>query len=67
MLGGGLIAMDCLVCGSTTVTERPDVTARGYRRFRCNRDGNLIDTVLSATRDMFFRSARSVPATTMIE
>src|ERR1700676_4037153 len=27
--------MDCVCCGSAAVTERPDVTARGYRRFRC--------------------------------
>jgi putative transposase len=27
--------MDCVYCGSASVTERPEVTARGYRRFRC--------------------------------
>ncbi len=27
--------MDCVGCGSGAVTERPDLTARGYRRFRC--------------------------------
>ena len=27
--------MDCVCCGSSAVTERPEVTARGYRRFRC--------------------------------
>jgi putative transposase len=27
--------MDCVACGSTAVTERPERTARGYRRFRC--------------------------------
>src|SRR5215218_7411337 len=27
--------MDCVVCGSAAVTERPEHTARGYRRFRC--------------------------------
>jgi putative transposase len=27
--------MDCINCGSAGVTVRPDVTARGYRRFRC--------------------------------
>ena len=31
----GLIAMDCVACGSAAVTERPDLTAQGYRRFRC--------------------------------
>jgi putative transposase len=27
--------MDCICCGSDAVTERPEVTAQGYRRFRC--------------------------------
>src|SRR3954452_18701637 len=27
--------MDCVACGSAAVTERPDCTAQGYRRFRC--------------------------------
>ena len=27
--------MDCVGCGSVAVTERPDLTAQGYRRFRC--------------------------------
>src|SRR4051812_7220544 len=27
--------MDCVACSSAAVTERPDRTARGYRRFRC--------------------------------
>src|ERR671932_33818 len=27
--------MDCVRCGSAGVTERPESTARGYRRFRC--------------------------------
>ena len=27
--------MNCVGCGSIGVTERPEVTARGYRRFRC--------------------------------
>ena len=31
----GRIAMDCVGCGSAAVTERPDLTAQGYRRFRC--------------------------------
>ena len=26
---------DCIGCGSAAVTERPDLTAQGYRRFRC--------------------------------
>jgi putative transposase len=35
LLDGGLIEMDCIGCGSAAVTERPDLTAQGYRRFRC--------------------------------
>jgi putative transposase len=31
--------MDCVACGSAAVTERPDRTARGYRRFRCHECG----------------------------
>jgi putative transposase len=27
--------MRCVGCGSTAVTERPELTAQGYRRFRC--------------------------------
>jgi len=27
--------MRCIVCDGTAVTERPDLTAQGYRRFRC--------------------------------
>ncbi len=27
--------MDCVCCGSAGLTERPERTARGYRRFRC--------------------------------
>ncbi len=31
--------MDCVGCGSAAVTERPERTARGYRRFRCRECG----------------------------
>ena len=31
--------MNCSCCGSMAVTERPEVTARGYRRFRCRTCG----------------------------
>src|SRR5918997_603949 len=31
--------MACIGCGSATVTERPERTARGYRRFRCRECG----------------------------
>ena len=31
--------MDCVACGSAAVTERPERTARGYRRFRCGACG----------------------------
>src|SRR5215813_15143653 len=27
--------MECLYCQSATITERPETTVRGYRRFRC--------------------------------
>src|SRR5215470_3977408 len=27
--------MECITCGGRAITERPDLTARGYRRFRC--------------------------------
>jgi putative transposase len=31
--------MDCVACGSAAVAERPERTARGYRRFRCRACG----------------------------
>jgi putative transposase len=31
--------MACVCCGSAAVTERPERTARGYRRFRCRECG----------------------------
>src|ERR671928_1203672 len=31
--------MRCLSCGSAAVTERPERTAQGYRRFRCRECG----------------------------
>jgi putative transposase len=31
--------MNCIRCGSEAVTERPEVTAQGYRRFRCRECG----------------------------
>src|SRR5918999_2996769 len=31
--------MDCVACGSAAVTERPECTARDYRRFRCRECG----------------------------
>ena len=31
--------MDCVGCGSAAVTEPPDRTAQGYRRFRCRNCG----------------------------
>src|SRR3954453_19956327 len=31
--------MKCIECGSTAVTERPECTAQGYRRFRCRECG----------------------------
>ena len=31
--------MNCVYCGSAAVTVRPEVTACGYRRFRCRACG----------------------------
>ena len=31
--------MNCVCCGSDAATERLEVTARGYRRFRCRAYG----------------------------
>ena len=31
--------MRCVECGSASVTERPERTAQGYRRFRCRQCG----------------------------
>ncbi len=31
--------MDCVRCGSAAVADRPERTARGYRRFRCRECG----------------------------
>ncbi len=45
--------MDCICCGSAAVTERPEVTAQGYRRFRCRDCGKQFnersDGVLNRT------------------
>src|SRR5215213_5923253 len=41
--GGRDQGMECICCGSAAVTERPERTARGYRRFRrrdCGRQLN---------------------------
>ena len=31
--------MRCVACSSAAVTERPERTAQGYRRFRCRQCG----------------------------
>jgi hypothetical protein len=31
--------MRCVVCDSSAISERPDLTAQGYRRFRCRTCG----------------------------
>src|SRR4051794_39582662 len=36
---GWVDGMRCVACGSAAVTERPERTARGYRRFRCRACG----------------------------
>jgi len=35
--------MHCVACGSAAVTERPELTAQGYRRFRCQDCGRLFN------------------------
>src|SRR5690242_18809535 len=46
--------MQCLECGSQAVTERPERTAQGYRRFRCRSCGKQWNertgTVLNRTQ-----------------
>src|SRR5947209_6094502 len=61
--------MRCLACGSKAVTERPERTAQGYRRFRCRACRKLVDVLFSEHRDMaaaqaFFRSAKAVTGVT---
>ena len=45
--------MRCLECGLEAVTERPERTAQGYRRFRCRACGKQFnersDTLLNRT------------------
>src|SRR4051812_30707610 len=36
--------MDCVACGSAAVAERPERTARGYRRFRRGACGKQFNT-----------------------
>ncbi len=40
--------MVCVCCGSAAVTERPERTARGYRRFRCRDCGKQCNERSSA-------------------
>jgi putative transposase len=46
--------MRCLECGSQAVTERPERTAQGYRRFRCRTCGKQFNersgTLLNRTQ-----------------
>src|SRR4051812_20263863 len=45
--------MRCLECGSETVAERPERTAQGYRRFRCQREnpGRHLSQTFAAVRE----------------
>ncbi len=60
--------MNCICCGSVAVTERPEVTARGYRRFRCRdcgrqfneRSGGVLNRTYGATIVMSGRSTARV-------
>ena len=63
--------MDCIGCGSTAVTERPDLTAQGYHRFRCRdfgkqfnerSDGVLLVAVIARRAGPRRRAGRSAPA-----
>ena len=46
--------MRCIGCGSTAVSERPERTAQGYRRFRCRDCGKQFnersETLLNRTQ-----------------
>src|SRR3954451_546607 len=46
--------MGCIGCGSKAVTERPERTSQGYRRFRCRACGKQFNersaTVLNRTQ-----------------
>jgi len=46
--------MQCIGCGSEVITERPERTAQGYRRFRCRTCGKQFNersgTVLNRTQ-----------------
>ena len=46
--------MRCIECGSEAVTERPERTAQGYRRFRCRACGKQFNersgTLLNRTQ-----------------
>src|SRR3954467_14603699 len=50
----GRTKMRCLQCGSEAVTERPERTAQGYRRFRCRACGKQFNersgTLLNRTQ-----------------
>src|SRR3954464_9675920 len=50
----GWTKMRCLECGSEAVTERPERTAQGYRRFRCRACGKQFNersgTLLNRTQ-----------------
>src|SRR3954464_1360185 len=54
LLTEGRTRMRCLECGSEAVTERPERTAQGYRRFRCRTCGKQFnersDTLLNRTQ-----------------
>src|SRR5579863_7559532 len=35
LLMAGMASMQCVACGSAAISERPERTVHGYRRFRC--------------------------------
>ena len=60
--------MRCIECGSAAVTERPERTAQGYRRFRCRtcgkqfneRTGTLLNRAQYPSDGRWCRNRRSV-------
>jgi putative transposase len=35
--------MECVACGGAAISERPERTAQGYRRFRCRDCGKQVN------------------------
>ncbi len=48
------MGMNCVCCGFVAVTERREVTARGYRRFRCRTCGRQFNERSGGVLDRTF-------------